>query len=74
MTIKTIITEPNKILRQVSKPVLAVSSEERKLMDDFPSYQAIIESLENGVLIKTSAKKSSAKRGYIPHHSIRQMN
>ncbi len=34
MTIKTIITEPNKILRQVSKPVPAVSNEERKLMDD----------------------------------------
>ena len=34
MTIKTIITEPNKILRQVSKPVLAVGNEERKLMDD----------------------------------------
>ena len=34
MTIKTIITEPNKILRQVSKPVINVGDEERKLMDD----------------------------------------
>ena len=34
MTIKTIITEPNKILRQVSKPVSSVGDEERKLMDD----------------------------------------
>ena len=34
MTIKTIITEPNEILRQVSKPVTTVSNEERKLMDD----------------------------------------
>ena len=34
MTIKTIITEPNEILRQVSKPVLKVGNEERKLMDD----------------------------------------
>ncbi len=34
MTIKTIITEPNEILRQVSKPVLAVGNDERKLMDD----------------------------------------
>ena len=34
MTIKTIITEPNEILRQVSKPVLSVGKEERKLMDD----------------------------------------
>ena len=34
MTIKTIITEPNDILRQVSKPVQTVGNEERKLMDD----------------------------------------
>ena len=34
MTIKTIITEPNEILRQVSKPVMRVGNDERKLMDD----------------------------------------
>ena len=34
MAIKTIITEPNKILRQVSKPVAMVSESEQKLMDD----------------------------------------
>ena len=34
MTIKTIITEPNEILRQVSKEVQTVGNEERKLMDD----------------------------------------
>ena len=34
MAIKTIITEPNAILRQVSKPVLNVGNEEKKLMDD----------------------------------------
>ena len=34
MTIKTIIIEPNEILRQVSKPVQTVGNEERKLMDD----------------------------------------
>ncbi len=34
MTIKTIITEPNKVLRQISKPVLSVGDKERKLMDD----------------------------------------
>jgi peptide deformylase len=34
MTVKTILTEPNKILRQVSEPVEKVSEEERKLMDD----------------------------------------
>ena len=34
MTIKTILTEPNKILRQVSKPVEKVGNEERQLMDD----------------------------------------
>ena len=34
MTIKTILTEPNKILRQISIPVDKVGSEEQKLMDD----------------------------------------
>ena len=34
MAIRTIITEPNKLLRQVSKPVEAVGSEEQKLMND----------------------------------------
>ena len=34
MTVKTILTEPNKVLRQVSLPVDKVGNEERKLMDD----------------------------------------
>ena len=34
MTIRTILTEPNKLLRQISKPVKLVGKEERKLMDD----------------------------------------
>ena len=34
MAVKTILTEPNKILRQVSLPVENVSNEERRLMDD----------------------------------------
>jgi len=34
MTIKTILTEPNKILRQVSKPVEGVGKEEQSLMKD----------------------------------------
>ena len=34
MSIKTILTEPNKILRQVSNPVDHVGEEEQKLMDD----------------------------------------
>ncbi len=42
MAIKTIITEPNKILRQKSKPVETVGEEEQKLMDDMldTMYQA----------------------------------
>ena len=42
MAIKEILTEPNKILRQVSKPVQKVSKEEQKLMDDMVEtmYQA----------------------------------
>jgi len=34
MAIKEILTEPNKILRQVSKPVEKVTNEEQTLMDD----------------------------------------
>ena len=34
MSVKTILTEPNKLLRQVSKSVDKVDDEERKLMDD----------------------------------------
>ena len=34
MAVKTIITEPNPLLRQISKPVDKVSDEERLLMDD----------------------------------------
>ena len=42
MAIKTILTEPNKILRQVSKIVDNVGKEEQKLMDDMleTMYQA----------------------------------
>ena len=34
MAVKTIITEPNKILRQTSKPVDTVGKDEQNLMDD----------------------------------------
>ena len=34
MTIKTILVEPDKRLRQISKPVSSVGIEEQKLMDD----------------------------------------
>ena len=34
MTVKTIITEPNKLLRQISKPVENVGKEEQELMKD----------------------------------------
>jgi len=34
MAIKTILTEPNKLLRQISQPVDKVGKEEKKLMDD----------------------------------------
>ena len=34
MTVKIILTEPNKLLRQVSKPVDKVGDDERQLMDD----------------------------------------
>ena len=34
MTVKRILTEPNKLLRQISKPVDKVGENEQKLMDD----------------------------------------
>ena len=34
MAIKTILTEPNKLLRKVSKPIEKVTKEEQSLMDD----------------------------------------
>jgi len=34
MSVKLILTEPNKLLRQISKPVENVGDEERRLMDD----------------------------------------
>ena len=34
MTVKIILTEPNKILRQISRPLEKVGDEERRLMDD----------------------------------------
>ena len=34
MTVKKILTEPNKLLRQISKPVDKVDKNEQKLMDD----------------------------------------
>ncbi|MDC0353609.1 peptide deformylase [Candidatus Pelagibacter sp.] len=34
MTVKTIITEPNKLLRQISEPVDQIGKDEQKLMDD----------------------------------------
>ena len=42
MAIKEILTEPNKILRQISKSVEKVTKEEQKLMDDMleTMYQA----------------------------------
>ncbi|WP_415315342.1 peptide deformylase [Candidatus Pelagibacter sp. Uisw_137] len=34
MSVKSILTEPNKLLRQISKTVESVGDEERRLMDD----------------------------------------
>ena len=34
MAVKKILTEPNKLLRQISKPVEKVTKDEQKLMDD----------------------------------------
>ena len=34
MTVKTILTEPNKLLRQISNPVETVGIAEKQLMND----------------------------------------
>ena len=34
MAVKSILTEPNKLLRQISKTVEKITKEEQKLMDD----------------------------------------
>ena len=34
MTVKTILTEPNQLLRQISKPVNKIGKEEQQLMND----------------------------------------
>ena len=50
MTIRNIITEPDKILRKISSPVQKVGDTERKIMDDMVEtmYSA------NGCLLYTS--------------------
>ena len=48
--------------------------DEKKLWDDFPSYRAILESLENGVFNITSTKNTSTKSYYKPHYSLRQLD
>ena len=34
MAVRTILTEPNKLLRQISQPVQSVGKKEQELMDD----------------------------------------
>ena len=48
--------------------------DERKLMDDFPSYKAILELLENGTINTTSTRKTSTRKGQSIYYSPRQMN
>ena len=40
--------------------------DEKKLKDDFPSYKAIIESLENGAFNGTSTTNTSTNSNYTP--------
>ena len=48
--------------------------DERKLKDDFPSYKAVIESMENSAIKKTSTRNTSTRSYYTPHYAPRQMN
>jgi len=48
--------------------------DERKLMDDFPSYKGMLQSLQNGLIKFSSTKKSSTNSHYYPNYSPRQIN
>ena len=47
---------------------------EEDLMDDFPSYRVLLESLENGALKGNGTKITATKSYYTPHTSLRQMD
>ena len=47
---------------------------EEDLMDDFPSYRSLLESLENGTIKSNGTKITATKSYYTPHTSLRQMN
>ena len=56
MSVKPILTEPNKLLRQISKPVENVGDEERRLMDDMldTMYAYIVSSISSISLLSSS--------------------
>ena len=69
MAIKTILTEPNKILRQVSKQVEKVGEEEKKIMDDMleTMYQANgigLAAIQIGIPNR-SGKRRRKKKSYV---------
>ena len=74
MAIKTIIIEPNKILRQKSRPVETVGEEERKLMDDMldTMYQAngiglaaIQIGIAKRIIVMDISKDEKKKKSYV---------
>ncbi len=71
MAIKTILTEPDPILRQISKPVGQVSIEERRLMDDMLETMyaangiglaAIQIGIQKRIIVMDLAKKDESKK------------
>ena len=70
MTVKKILTEPNKLLRQISKPVEKVRDEERRLMDDMLDTMydapgiglaAIQIGIPNRIIVMDSSKDKNIK-------------
>ena len=71
MAIKTILTEPDPILRQISKPVGQVSIEERRLMDDMLETMyaangiglaAIQIGIQKRIIVMDLSKKDESKK------------
>ena len=62
------------LLNYMSGRIYSIIFNEEDLMDDFPSYKAILESLENGMIKGVSPKNVSPNSYYIPHTSLRHMN
>ncbi len=65
MAIRTILTEPNKILRQISQPVKNVGKEEQNLMNDMleTMYAAELKTVQAAIMHITRDLKKDGLPG-----------